>query len=108
MKWPEGQFQEMCRASSPDHGQEGVEDMHEVEAGSTQYSNHMGKAVNYKEPLVQHLQLVRLKDRNSTHQWVTINAVAAKVGGTGHTIARHLNRIVTVVAVVEDSHEEEI
>ena len=82
--------------------------MHEVEAGSTQFSNHMGKAVNHKEPVVQRLQPVRLKDKNSTHQWVTINAVAAKVGGTGHTIARHLNRIVTVVAVVEDSHEEEI
>ena len=82
--------------------------MHEVEAGSMQCSNHLGKAVNHKEPVVQHLQPVRCKDRNNTHQWVIINAVAAKVGDTGHTIARLLNRVISVVVVVEGLHEEEL
>ena len=98
----------MCRASSPDHGQEGVEDMHEVEAGSTQFSNHLGKAVNHKEPVVQHLQPVRCKDRNNTHQLGIISAVAAKVGDIGPMIAHRLNKIVSVVAVVEGLHEEEL
>ena len=53
------------------------------------------------------LQLVRHKDRNNTHQWVIINAVAAKVGDTGHMIARLLNRVISVVVVVEGLHEEE-
>ena len=107
-KWPEVLLQEMCRVSSPDHGLVGVEDMHEEEAGSMPFSNHLGKTVNHKEPVVQHLQLVRHKDRSNTRQWVIINAVAAKVGDTGHTIARRLNRVMSVVVVVEGLHEEDL
>ena len=37
----------------------------------------------------------------------TINAVAAKVGDIGHMIAHRLNPVIFVVAVVEDTQEEE-
>ena len=107
LKWPEALLQETCRASSPDHGRVGVEDMHEGEAVSTQYSNHMGKTFNHREPVLRPLQLVNHKGRNNTRQLGTINAVAAKVGDIGHMIAHRLSRTVFVVAVVEDTQEEE-
>ena len=53
------------------------------------------------------LQLVNHKGRNNTRQLGTINAVAAKVGDIGHMIAHRLNPVIFVVAVVEDTQEEE-
>ena len=100
-------MQETCKASSPDHGHVGVEDMHEGEAGSMQCSNRLGKAVNSKDSVVKPLQQVRFKDKNNTHQLGIISAVAAKVGDTGHTIAHRLSKVISVVAVVEGLHEED-
>ena len=108
LKWPEEQYQEMCRANSPDHGHVDVEDMHEDEADSMQFSNQLGKAVNRKDSVVRHLQQVIFKDRNNTHQLGIINAVAAKVGDIGPTIAHRRSKTIFVVAVVEDIQEEEL
>ena len=86
----------------------GVEDMHEGEAGSMQFSNRLGKVVNRKDSVVKPLQPVNYKDKNNTHQLGIISAVAAKVGDIGPTIAHRLSKTISVVAVVDGLREEEI
>ena len=108
----------MHKANSPDHGHVGEEDMHEVAAISMQYSNHLGKVVNPKNTVDNHLQPVRHKDKNIIHQWISINAVAAKDGDIGPTNAHRLNKVIFAVDVVvagtceeepqEDEEEEGI
>ena len=100
LKWRVAQCQEMYQVNSPDHGLGDVEEIREDAAVSTQYSKHQDRTINHKDPMSNHLQQGNSRDKGNTHQWERINAVAAKVGVIGHTIAHRLSKGISMVDVV--------
>ena len=116
-RWLVAPCQVIHQAKRPDQGIAGVEDFHGVAVVSMQCNNRLDRAVNLKDSMDNHLQQVRNKNRNIIHQWISINAVAAKDGDIGPTNAHRLNKVISAVDVVvvgtfeeepqEDEEEEE-
>ena len=48
---------------------------------SMQYSRHLDQTVKHEDPIHNHLQLAKCKDKSNTHQLGIINVAVAKVGG---------------------------
>ena len=101
-RWPAAQWQERIPVNSPDHGLVDEEDTQEDVAVSMQFSSHQVRATKHKDQILNQLQQVNNKDKNSIPRWDTINATAAKDMDILPMYAHRLNKEIIVVDVVVD------
>ena len=78
------------------------EDTPEDVAVSMQCSSHQVRATKHKDQILNHLQQVNNKDKNSIPRLDTINATAAKDMDILPMYAHRLNKEIIVVDVVVD------